>query len=1318
MLKILVEDKMKRISFVALLLILSGVILAAGPRANATTLLADQPVFTTSSVPGNILFTPSVEFPTAISTAFPANALPYNPNNTFIGYFDPGKCYLYHPDTVNDPPVNGYFSPYSMAASHNCPEPNEDLPNAVPLWSGNWLNWASMQTIDEFRMALTGGYRSIDTPTQTILEKAWSSYQGSDGNNAPDKAMTNNVNNVAVYGATPFKWTSAYSRIWSLGNSLYVTGSSETTRTWGSHSVTCGTLSGSYKNPSTGAWSCLNYGGNFATYPTVTTSSSQWPASVIAYSNQWGAVPATNVYALQMRVEVCDPSVGLEGDCVQYADGYKPEGLIQKNAKKIRYGVMAYLNTDSRSVQGGVLRARMAYVGPTMPDASNPSLFVSNPTPEWDPTTGVDYQNPDLADAQASGVSNSGVINYLNKFGEASHVYRTYDVVGELFYAASRYYKDQGPVAAYYTNAKGAALDGFPAITDWSPAPIQYSCQKNFYVGIGDTNTWDDAVLPGSSLSDPNQSTIPPEISADSTENVTKATNYIGQMEGLGNLASVWKNSGMNSTYYMAGIAYDDHVRDMLPNEFLPPTGPKTVIQTASTYWLDVQEGQTYTKNNQYYLATKYGGFKVPSNYVPYQTPVASLPLSAWHTNTDSLGPNCANCNLRPDNYFSAAQADQMVSGLAGAFASIGSALSASSTAFSFTSPQFASATGNASYSSTYNPSNWTGDVFGNTVSFDSAGNPTLTQSWSAASQLNARDPSTRIIATCCTSSGSGLPFEWGSLTSTSLSSRTDYGTFSSVGGVSAASQSGSNYLAYLRGDRSQEETNGGPYRDRSSVLGDITDSKLNPVGPPDMQYANAYNPGYSAFKSAYADRPTVVYVGANDGMMHAFDGTVPGGGQELFAYVPSFVYGNDTTGPVSGLASLGNPNFVHHNLVDATPETFDVDFNNTDGQSHDSPDWHTILIGGLGKGGKGYYAIDVTDPASITSESVLASKVLWEFTDSDMGYSYGDPTVVKTKEYGWVVILTSGYDNSSGTGFIYIVNPKTGALIQKIAVGNGSDGLPSDGLTYGSAYVQSYADYTADSYYVGDLNGHLWRLDLTPASGAYAAPTQIADLTDSSGSPQPITTRPLIEVQPGTQKRYVMVGTGRLLDPSDIADAQQQSFYAFIDGTVSQFNTAATLPSGETFPLTRADLMNDTTTLTTGIGTTPSAPSGWYVDLNATGSGPAERVDINPTANYGIVAFAANTPLGDVCNPSGTNRIFGIDFGSGTSVLIDTSNVVVASSNALPGVATDISITNVAGTLHITAGSSTGDVANIPGNLSGAGVFKQLNWSEVQSAD
>src|SRR5262249_51463573 len=130
--------------------------------------------------------------------------------------------------------------------------------------------------------------------------------------------------------------------------------------------------------------------------------------------------------------------------------------------------------------------------------------------------------------------------------------------------------------------------------------------------------------------------------------------------------------------------------------------------------------------------------------------------------------------------------------------------------------------------------------------------------------------------------------------------------------------------------------------------------------------------------------------------------------GYELFAYVPSFVYGDASTATISGLASLGDGTgtYSHHFMVNATPQDFDLDMNQTYGSTATGTDWKTILIGGLGKGGKGYYAIDITDPSLWTSEAQVASKIMWEFTDANMGYSYGPAAVVKTKKWGWAAIL------------------------------------------------------------------------------------------------------------------------------------------------------------------------------------------------------------------------------------------------------------------------------------------------------------------------
>ncbi|MEO6917717.1 MAG: PilC/PilY family type IV pilus protein [Collimonas sp.] len=1343
---------------------------------HAATTLSDAPIFSSITVPGNLLLSLSVEYPTALSQAYPYTTNPYTPATTYLGYFDGAKCYTYKFDTIA--PANGYFVPSGAATSHACTSTATN-----PLWSGNWLNWASMQTIDSFRWALTGGYRSVDTATSTILEKAYASGQGGNGE-TPNKTIPSASRPASdLTGATPFKWNYAISRIWGTANQIYVSGIPSNVLdmdgTSGNYTVVNYTGQSGNKNVYSGTPSqtCIYAraitGRKPTTYSawvqnscgqstTVTTyDSSPLPSTQVTAcaaikksdnllqsctvlsptnvtSSTSDTADAAQVYALNVRVQVCNSTVGLESNCVAYGSNYKPQGLMQQYAMKIRFGAFGYLNDSSINRDGGVLRANMKYIGPQQPVPGSPN--VTNALAEWSSTDGTFVVNPNPLDATASGVTNSGVMNYLNKFGEASQTYKTYDPVSELYYAGIRYYKNLGNWSTYTSSPTTAMLDGFPVITgtstDQSKAsgwvdPILYSCQKNFILGIGDVNTHADANLPGSTIagnSGYETSTMP----TDTTVNVTTATKMVGTLEGVANLETTFILDG--STNFIAGLAYDSHVNDIRPNSFKNANGTKSAIQTISTYWLDVQEYQTYAYNNQFYYATKYGGFTVPANFVPYAstnatgtltlgtTPATTTALAdaMWHTTTDTV-TGTGGTNKRPDNYFSAGQADKMVSGLQSAFSNISNAITASGTAFSSTSANVAS--GSLSYATQYSD-NWTGDVIASTVTYDASGNPTYSTLpvWRAQSVLQAQ--TSRQIVTCCTTTGAGLPFQVANLNDSSqLNSRTNYASFAQISGVGATSQSAANYLAYLRGNQSLEaSSSGGIYRTRPFLLGDIVDAKATAVAAPVSSFSNSSNPGYTAYQSNYKNRATVVYVGANDGMMHAFDGSLTTtGGQELFAYVPSFVYGSTANASTTGLASLGRLDFTHHFLVDGTPLVFDIDthltnvqVNATNMSTEANAAWKSILIGGLGKGGQGYYAIDVTDPASWSSETAVASKVLWEFTDSHMGYSYGDPVVVKTSKYGWVVILTSGYNNDDGGGYFYIVNPANGALLERVATGAGTSTNPA-GLAHASAYVPDFTDSTADSVYAGDLLGNVWRLDLTPSSGAYAAPTKIATLTDSSGVAQPVTTPLLIEIQPNAYKRYVLVGTGKLLSFTDIPVTQTQTFYSIIDGTSGPgaFYTSTTLPKGISFPITRSNMVANLD-ITKAIVANTVKPMGWYFDLKA-----GELVNIPSKANSGIVAFAGNLPTGDVCSDtSSSNDSYAVSFSSGQSVLTDSSGNIIASYTGLGGLITDLEIYNVGGKLIVQEGNSSGTVGKIPASFGGAGSLKRLNWREIPTSD
>ena len=1382
-----ITNVLKRILSRALL---GGLLVGSFVQAAGAVTLADRPLFSSTNVPGNLMLALSVEWPTANTPAY-LSTTAYNNTTAYLGYFVPTKCYRYVYVSTNA--SLSYFTPHSaVSGTGTCA-----TTATTHLWSGNYLNWAAMQSLDIFRWALTGGDRVVDTTTETILEKTRESNQASAGVFA-DKSVPGGLATTI----TPFAAATLTSRGRGMGTFVqFSTPDTSATCTFDVNSsravqftctpfagtpLTCSTANnvpvaggmGACSSPigvssmaCTTTRSSSGSGGNTygfsctITSPTVAptanvcslagrTYSSSAPegscttAGVAGSADYQGTgvlMPAV-LYKAQIRVKACDATGGgVESNCTVYGTNYKPEGLMQQYAMQLRYGAFGYLNDNNDQRDGGVLRARIKSIGPNVPVPG--SAVTANTNAEWSASDGTLNVNPDTTDASdttaaatAAGyavtVTNSGVVNYLNRFGKiTNNTYKSKDPVSEMYYAATRYFRNLGNVPAYTDLASAGSqanlarwIDGFPVIRSWND-PIQYSCQKNFILGIGDVNTHYDTDLPGTTLNSAPaiEPTMPAQVSADSTINVTSATNMVGTLEGISNLGTTRTGSSNHASYFIAGLAYDAHTKD-IRSDF-------NGSQTISTYWLDVLEGQTYASKNQFWLAAKYGGFTVPTGFNPYAASNTTTTVTSgmWTTTGETVG-----ADPRPDNYFIASNGASMVTGLRNAFARIvAENNAATSTAFSTTTAN-TTRTGTGSYATTYNPRGWTGDVIGSELSFDTNGDPVLTGRWNAGSLLDATLSTNRKIVTCCTSGGAGVPFRYTNMTATALAPRTNLASFGAVPG--ATSQSATNYLSYLRGDRAQELSNGGPYRTRTSVLGDIVGSRANPVGKPQFPFADQFNAGYGTFRSTYTNRKTVVYVGANDGMVHAFDGamTGTGAGSELFAFVPSFAYGDSTTAPTQGLASLGNPSFVHHYLADATAQNFDVDFYRTSGATATAPDWRTILVGGLGKGGRGYYALDVTDPTSWTSETAIASKVLWEFTDPDMGYSFGEPRVVKTDKYGWTVLLSSGYSNSDGKGYLFLVNPRTGALLEKIATTEGSTTTPLD-MANMALFIPSTRDYTVESMYAGDLQGNVWRFDLR-GTGPYAAPTKIARLTDAAGNAQPITTVPRVAVDAASSKRYVAIATGRLLADSDISDGQRQAVYVIADGTATagSFFTAATLPGSASFPITRSQLNNNANALT-GIGSTPLSAMGWYYDLEVASNGVAERVTVDMDTYQGTVAAAINLPNGDACSPAGSGRVVSLRLADGRTTLVTTDASTGATSPAatvtFSSPVTNLQYFTVGGQTDLLVGTGTngggngssgsgvgsggagGQVTRLKNEAAGS-TLRRLNWREVQTAN
>ena len=372
----------------------------------------------------------------------------------------------------------------------------------------------------------------------------------------------------------------------------------------------------------------------------------------------------------------------------------------------------------------------------------------------------------------------------------------------------------------------------------------------------------------------------------------------------------------------------------------------------------------------------------------------------------------------------------------------------------------------------------------------------------------------------------------------------------------------------------------------------------------------------------------------------------------------------------------------------------------------------------------------------SESSETAVAGNVKWEFSNSTLGYSYGPAVVTKTAQYGWVVILTSGYDNSDGVGRFYFLDPKTGTLLQTVSTGVGSASTPS-GLAFATPYVSDYSVGTADALYAGDLLGNVWRVDMTPKTGSYSV-FQIARATDSGGVAQPITTRPLVE-QAGANSayRFVVVGTGKTLASTDITSSQTNTIYTIYDG-LAPSGGFLTTPNTGTYPVTRqqagqliqnTNITTQNASINTGIAiATPPVKMGWYVDLTpaaipgltAPAAGYAYQVDVQSSANNGIAGFGINAASGSACSPAGIGAILAFSIAGGASVLdASTSGAYMATSRV-----SDVTFYNNNSTgIGIAAGvANPNDPSPIKqppcSGCAPPSTIQKLNWREIPSAN
>ena len=977
------------------------------------------------------------------------------------------------------------------------------------------------------------------------------------------------------------------------------------------------------------------------------------------------------------RVQVCNSSGGVLQDsrdfglCKKYTSGYyKPTGVIQKYSDQLRLAAFGYLmdQTDPKSAGstasfGGVLRAPMKYVGGRTFDI-NGQYAGANSKAEWDERTGQFIENPEgnsivttRLNVSSTGYS-SGVINYLNKFGRTGPNfgrYKQYDPVGELHYEVVNYLQGKSPTNTSSTfsaiakitgtqDADFSIRDGFPAYTTWADPygdsrsnTADYSCVKSNIVVVGDMNTHDGTRFPAADVANNVFDATAWRDIVVKFEKKTSGTYTDGQgiSRAINNPNTANPDvPNSNDRSKLMGSAYWAHTHDIRGTTWANATEKQRPGLRVKTFLFDVNENSasndaTYRRTkNQFFMASKYGGFESdPANqggnpYNTYGNPFLnekanpdSADNKVWQELDTVKFPDRAG---EASTYYLQSSARQILA----AFDEI---FNRSSTkARSIAKPGANSTTIKVGstplmYQGRFDTGDWSGDVEATEIALASDGTVSYTPRWSAAAKLAAlTSPATSRNIVIGTSSGA-----------------VDFSPSTTFSFVTA------DEVRYLRGDQSLEGTtiDGNiTWRKRSALLGDVVNSGVVYSGAPSRQITDA---GYKDFYEDNKSRTPAVFVGANDGMLHAFNATT---GDELFAYIPKTM--------ASKLSALTRSTFISNrqSYVDGLITVSEAKI----GTAGTKADWKTVLVAANGGGARGVFALDVTNPSSFA-----ASNAMWEFTsadDADMGYVIGQPQILKMrtsatdKTYKWFAVVASGVNNYVNDGAGNYSSTGAPALFilaldkpSNTAWSEGSNyykiSLPVDATTKatkptGVANFMPLLDGfgTVKEIFLGDYHGNIWNLQfnirgltqwratsdwssskLSPfVKSSIAYPLYIAK--DASGNRQVIHEAPVVLSGPVVNDRetfFVFAGTGKLVESADKSSSASHSIYAVHDNgtTTTDDTTTPVVIKGRTrLKQGTVDATAKTVTVGSFVWGRPTTDgdttkrAGWYADLPTTG--------------------------------------------------------------------------------------------------------------------
>lgn len=793
----------------------------------------------------------------------------------------------------------------------------------------------------------------------------------------------------------------------------------------------------------------------------------------------------------------------------------------------------------------------------------------------------------------------------------------------------------------------------------------QLSCRQNFHVMVTDgyTNETNSDSRPPATIGNTDTSSRP-AFPDDMTLNDPAATVFTNHVSGSGNLNPRAPN--------MADIAMHYWARDLrsdLPNN-VPSyyqdqrTGVVPGAGANEVYYNPANDPGDWQRMVNFFVTFGVGGslgFSKAANCstnpadsdasICQDTRLLRLRrgLDRWPA-VDNNSPSSiddtwhAAVNSRGD-YLSADNPEELVNALSSILDNVSSRRgvtgSAGSSAFQ--------RAGSMMFESSYDSGDWTGDLEAFLLNDDGSKGAPAWDAGSAAQQLDGRGFEDREIITWRPSGsnprdGTGTRFRWAQLSA-------EQQALLNVNPVTGVVDGrGEARVDFLRGQRNTEQSVGGVFRNRGSVLGPFLDSNLVHVQAPAHAYSG--RPGfpeggqeYAEFRETHASRAPTLYIGGNGGMLHAFDART---GRERWAFVPNKVIRN--------LGRLTTPQFNFVPTVNGSPAVADVYFG--------AGGWKTVLVGTLGLGGQAVFALDVTDPAS--------PEPLWEFTDAharNLGYTYGQPRITRLRDGRWVAIISGGYNSQSrvdqairglpplpqpqeddatvgdGRGALFVLDIATGAIVHEFQLPSGNDGLAQ-------ATVGEYGNnFQADFAVAGDLNGNLWRFGLGEDDWGEIKHVFVGSST------RPITSAPRVFPDPSTGKALFVFGTGKYLEDDDrnvSTSSPRQAVYG-----IRECRTAD-CPSDA---LDEDDLVEQQFTAAadgyiqmsdSGIPYVPSEEHGWFVRLGnpsfLSGALIGERVVDLPLAVFsaGIVVIETYMPSAEACSPLGSRALYVLSAYSG----------------------------------------------------------------------